>query len=126
MAQAQMQMDRGTEKTELEALLAGDSASRAMSADAAGQAVQPGLPLLADRPERNQPGSGQDLGTALAGHSSECPRARAAQQLARQAEEEAQKYLESAARVSTDLQLSRVRRRMAWTLTPRASDEEPT
>jgi len=53
------------------------------------------------------------------------PRAIAAEQLARQAEQEAQRYAKLAASLKADLSLTRARQRVAWTYAPEADGEGP-
>ncbi len=113
------------DRERLEALLAADSASYQISAEEAAMLGQSGLPLPADQPERERANAAQADASLPTGHSPECPRARAAQQLARQAEEEARKYLHLAASVTADLKTNRIRQRIGWLLTDGASGETP-
>ena len=126
MARAHTPMKRQrNDRERLEALLAADATSVETGAGEAARQGQSGLPSPADQPERERRGAATADAQLLAGHSPECPRARAAQQLARQAEEEARKYLQLAASVSSDLRSNRARQRMGWMLTTGASGETP-
>lgn len=96
---------------------------RQESHDASNQVGQPEAAMTSEPSASAKTEPSSSLEVHLDFSQAELARARAAQQLMRQAEREAQRYLEKALSLSDNLRLSRAKQRSAWGSNLEAEEE---